>query len=344
MTELDLSSKSLTGTIPAELGRLFEITTLDLSSNSLTGEIPEELGWLENLVEIRLSGNTLTGCIPVALEDVATNDLSSLNLLYCSPPAPENLSAGSSGENSIDMTWDSVSNASKYRMEYRKGTFEDWTTDDDTLTSTSHTVDELLCEREYQFRVSAYGSGTTYAVAWSAAWKALSASTSACVTPQFDAASYTLSVVEDAADGAVVGTVTATDPNDYTVSYAITAGNDDGQFAIDRNTGQITVVGGMTKNAPATLTLTVTVTGSNGNAASTDVTITVTVDYDTDDDGLIEVSSLAQLHAIRWDLDGDGESTKSRLRRGVRGCRYGHGLSLYGVRRIRADSGPGLRY
>ena len=33
---------------------------------------------------------------------------------------------------------------------------------------------------------------------------------------------------------------------------------------------------------------------------------TPTVDYDVDDDGLIEVSSLAQLNAIRWDLDGDG--------------------------------------
>ena len=31
-------------------------------------------------------------------------------------------------------------------------------------------------------------------------------------------------------------------------------------------------------------------------------------DYDTDDDGLIEVSSLAQLDAIRWDLDGDGSA------------------------------------
>ena len=31
-----------------------------------------------------------------------------------------------------------------------------------------------------------------------------------------------------------------------------------------------------------------------------------TVDYDADDDGLIEVSSLAQLNAIRWDLDGNG--------------------------------------
>ncbi|MCY4629444.1 MAG: hypothetical protein OXE75_00925, partial [bacterium] len=35
---------------------------------------------------------------------------------------------------------------------------------------------------------------------------------------------------------------------------------------------------------------------------------TRTVDYDTDDDGLIEVSSLAQLDAMRWDADGDGYS------------------------------------
>ncbi|WP_419840583.1 hypothetical protein [Candidatus Poriferisodalis sp.] len=32
------------------------------------------------------------------------------------------------------------------------------------------------------------------------------------------------------------------------------------------------------------------------------------VDYDVDDDGLIEVSSLAQLNAIRWDLNGDGSA------------------------------------
>ena len=32
-----------------------------------------------------------------------------------------------------------------------------------------------------------------------------------------------------------------------------------------------------------------------------------TMDYDTDDDGYIEVGNLAQLHAIRWDLNGDGD-------------------------------------
>ena len=32
------------------------------------------------------------------------------------------------------------------------------------------------------------------------------------------------------------------------------------------------------------------------------------MDYDTDDDGLIEISTLAQLDAMRWDIDGDGYS------------------------------------
>ena len=40
----------------------------------------------------------------------------------------------------------------------------------------------------------------------------------------------------------------------------------------------------------------------DGCATST----TAKCDYDVDDDGLIEVSNLAQLNAIRWDLNGDG--------------------------------------
>ena len=44
-----------------------------------------------------------------------------------------------------------------------------------------------------------------------------------------------------------------------------------------------------------------------GGAAS--VTITPGEDLDGDDDGLIQVSNLAQLNALRWDLDGDGSST-----------------------------------
>ena len=41
--------------------------------------------------------------------------------------------------------------------------------------------------------------------------------------------------------------------------------------------------------------------------AQTDTTTTTTtVDYDSNDDRLIEISNLAQLNAVRWDLNGDG--------------------------------------
>ena len=54
-----------------------------------------------------------------------------------------------------------------------------------------------------------------------------------------------------------------------------------------------------------------------------------TVSYDTDSDGLIEITSAAQLNAIRWDTDGDGTpgiGERNRLHHGVPQCRIGHGL------------------
>ncbi len=227
VTKLLLSNESLSGTIPTELGRLFELTHLNLSSNSLTGSIPRELGLLYNLEEIRLSGNSLTGCIPVALKDVPTNDLSSLNLLYCAPPAPEGLTVSSSGETSVSLSWTAVSNTSKYRVEYRPLYSGNWVLDDETITATTRTVDGLSCGREYLFRVSAYGSGTTYAAAWSEPSEYLRSMGGECVPPTFGAASYSFSLPGDADVGTVVGSVSATGSlTDDTVTYSITGGDE----------------------------------------------------------------------------------------------------------------------
>ena len=46
VTALILRSKSLTGTLPEELGNLTGLTNLDLQVNQLTGSIPTELGLL----------------------------------------------------------------------------------------------------------------------------------------------------------------------------------------------------------------------------------------------------------------------------------------------------------
>ena len=59
----------------------------------------------------------------------------------------------------------------------------------------------------------------------------------------------------------------------------------------------------------ATATLSHGVTGYGTVDTGPEVAVRVrntTVDYDSDADGLIEISNLAQLNAVRWDLDGDG--------------------------------------
>ena len=51
---------------------------------------------------------------------------------------------------------------------------------------------------------------------------------------------------------------------------------------------------------------TYTVTDADGDTATLSFTIAITADYDADDDQLLEVDNLAQLDAIRYDLDGNG--------------------------------------
>ena len=61
-----------------------------------------------------------------------------------------------------------------------------------------------------------------------------------------------------------------------------------------------------------TVTVTATDAGGSGGTAAQSFRVTVPVpedvgvDYDADDDGLIEIVTLAQLDAVRHDLDGDG--------------------------------------
>ncbi len=276
VVKVELPNKSLSGTIPAELGRLFGLTHLDLSRNSLTGEIPEKLARLPNLESLKLSGNSFSGCIPLVLKDVPTNDLSSLDLLYCRPPAPGSPTAGTITETSIALSWDALSNASKYRVEYWITGIEGWNLDDDTITGTSHTVDGLVCGSEYWFRVSAYGSGTVYAVAWGDWSGLLSTDTAVCAPPVFDAPSYIFTVAEDAAAGTAVGTVTATDSQGDTVSYAITEGNDDGVFAIDSATGQVTVASPLDYAATPVHLLSIEAGDQHGNASTASAQVSVT--------------------------------------------------------------------
>ncbi len=76
----------------------------------------------------------------------------------------------------------------------------------------------------------------------------------------------------------IVGTVSSSDVDDgQTRSYAITAGNDDGKFAINSTTGDITVVGALDHETLDSYSLTVEVTDNGNPSLSSSATITIGV-------------------------------------------------------------------
>ena len=70
-----------------------------------------------------------------------------------------------------------------------------------------------------------------------------------------------------------------------------------------------TVTADATTVAQAAATYRLVATDADGDAARLEFTIAIGNDYDDDDDGLIAIATLAQLDAVRHDLDGDGAAT-----------------------------------
>ena len=100
-----------------------------------------------------------------------------------------------------------------------------------------------------------------------------------------DGAAVTLTIGEDHADGASVGTVAATDANDDTLAYSL-SGPDAASFALDAATGEITVASGVTLDFETQASHSVTVEVSDGNdvdgnpedTPAIDATIEVTIE------------------------------------------------------------------
>ncbi|MBA0716633.1 hypothetical protein Golax_015447, partial [Gossypium laxum] len=80
VTSMDLSTNSLTGEIPKEIGSLIELRSLNLSANLLAGNIPNEIGNIELMESLDLSMDRLNGEIPPSISNL--NFLNHFNVSY----------------------------------------------------------------------------------------------------------------------------------------------------------------------------------------------------------------------------------------------------------------------
>ena len=94
--------------------------------------------------------------------------------------------------------------------------------------------------------------------------------------PAFGEASYAFSASEDSAVGTTVGTVSTTDADGDSPTYAISEGNADGKFAIGSDTGKITLAAVLDYEKVTSYSLTVTVNDGFGGSATATVNVWVT--------------------------------------------------------------------
>ena len=64
---LDLTDNNLRGTLPSQIGLLYNLTNLILKDNYLSGSIPTEIALIDELSYLGLSNNTLSGTLPSQL-------------------------------------------------------------------------------------------------------------------------------------------------------------------------------------------------------------------------------------------------------------------------------------
>lgn len=120
--------------------------------------------------------------------------------------------------------------------------------------------------------------------------------------PVFSSATYTFSVAENTASETLVGTVSATDPQNDIMGYSITAGDPNSAFTID-SSGNVKVNGTLDYETTNSYTLTVEVQDMGGHTGTATVTVNIT-DVDGNQMTGWAISSPAQNGTV--DLDQTG--------------------------------------
>jgi hypothetical protein len=104
--------------------------------------------WLGVLVIALVFGMTVVGCEE---EEEETNP----------PSTPTGLAGNAVSPTSIQLTWNSASNANEYWIEYKKNSHPSFTNHKEGIKSTSDTITGLVPATKYDFRVAAHNGYTS---------------------------------------------------------------------------------------------------------------------------------------------------------------------------------------
>ncbi len=245
----------LARSIPPELGDLVNLRSLDLSGyagyarsyaprrpHGLSGGIPRELGKLRFLRELDLRHNQLTGSIPQELERLT--ELTGLRLDYnqLTGTIPPELGR-------LTKLW--VLSLTENQLTGEVPPDLGGITSLERLNLSGNQFECLPAELVYKQGLGLDVRGLETCLA----------------------SSYAFQVSELAGVGHPVGAVFATEAD--AVSYSITAGNEEGRFAIDEDSGEITMAGPLDAEAESSYDLAVEVKDETGEAVAASVKITV---------------------------------------------------------------------
>ena len=203
------------------------------------------------------------------------------------PDAPTVTQSTTSPTTSLDVAWTAPDVAegslpiTDYDVEYRKKDDEAWTDHAFTGTQTSTTLTGLIKDTNYQVRVRAQNSDG--AGSWSSPGEGKTKAGARSVT--FPDQASQREVAENSPAGTPVGdAITAIDNEGHPLTYTLKTPSS--IFALDANTGQITVAQGASLDHEAQSTYTVVVEASDGvgvvgqggnSIVSAEVTVTITV-------------------------------------------------------------------
>ncbi len=290
LERLYLRENALSGSIPSELGSLFDLEEMELHNNNLSGSIPSELGNLTNLTILQLSGNSLTGSIPRELGEMS--QMESLAV------------AGNNLSGVLPSELGGMTNVVVLLLE--NNDFYG------PIPSSFTGMSNVFLISMYGNSICIPSSDTTLATWYNNIQQRNPNSLRSCGSPPAapSALTATLNAVGDGVN------LVWTDPQDTDIKgwqyrQKEGSGDYDDWVIIAGSIATTTTLSVAGLTIGQTYTIQVRAFSNDGDGASSEVSVAILIDYDKDDDGLIEIGNLAQLNAVRWDLNGDGSPDDS---------------------------------